>query len=268
MSISSHITELNNRLTRIERAAEEAPAGTFMRTKDVADAVGEASNAVMAALKSHGFTTLNNDRLREVEAMLLGYLLAGNPGVHDELAAAEGFADALDGPAAARVRTQLIRDREALAAVRGGRWIEGHRDDIEAGATWTPLSESYQAANELTIEIASTIEDLLDIGERMNNILSQNSVAAYYAHRIIEGREHIFLIRSRGEAIACGELEAAEGKLKSIAIRGRLDRPATMEAIEALEDYISAVNAGELDVAYEVGADGFVERNPVSAPGL
>jgi hypothetical protein len=266
MSIASHVAQLNDRLTKVERAAEQTPAGTFMRTKDVAAAVGDASNAVMAAFKAHGFTALNNDRLREVEAMVFGYLLAGNPGVHDELAAVEGFADAMDGPAGERVRAQLIRDREVLAAARDGRWIEGHRDVANTITAWTPLSERYQAANELTVSIASTLEDILDIGEQMNNALRQPGVAAYYAHRIAQGQEHIFSVRSQGEMVACGELDAVQGRLRTIAIHGRLDRRATNEASEALEDYVSAINGGELEIAYEIGTDGFAQRSLSTAP--
>lgn len=266
MSIASHVAQLNDRLTRVERAVEQAPAGTFKQTKDVATAIGDASNAVMAAFKAHGFTALNNDRLREVEAAIFGYLLAGNPSVHDELAAAEGFAEALDSPTGERVKAQLIRDREALAAARDGRWIEGHRDDVNAITAWTPLSDRYQAANELTVSIASTLEDLLDIGERMNNVLQQPSVAAYYAHRIALGHEHIFSVRRQGEMVACGELEANQGQLRAIAIRARLDRRPTTEAAEAINEYVTAINGGELEIAYDIGTDGFVEPSLSAVP--
>lgn len=267
MSIAPHATFLNDRLTKIERAAEQAPAGTFLRTKDVADAVSDASNAVMEALKDRGFTALNNDRLRELEAMIYGYLLAGNPGVRDELAAAEGLADALDGPAAERVLAQLTRDRDAAISARGSRWVEGHRDDVPTEA-WAPLSGPYQATNELTIVVASTVEDLLDIGQSMNCVLNVPTTAAYYAHRIAEGLEHIFLVRRGSEPVACGELEAKRGSLRLVAVRGRLDRVATKEAIEAIDEYVSAVNQEEIEVAYEIGTNSFVARSPTPTPGM
>lgn len=267
MSIAAHATFLNDRLTKIERAAEQAPAGTFMRTKDVAEAVSDASNAVMEALKDHGFAALNNDRLRELEAMIYGYLLAGNPGVRDELTVAEGFADALDGPAAERVLAQLTRDRDVAISARGAKWIEGHRDDVPA-ATWTPLSEPYRATNDLTVEVAATLDDLLDIGQSMNCVLNVPTTAAYYAHRVVEGLEHIFLIRNNGEPIACGELEAKRGSLRLIAVRGRLDRVATKEAIEAIHDYVSAVNTGEVELAYDLGTNSFISRSPAPCPGM
>lgn len=268
MSISPHVSGLNDTFTRIERAAEEAPEGTFEQTKRVAEAVGDASKAVMAALRDHDLVALNGDKLREVEAMIFGYLVAGNPLVADELAAAEGFAEALDGPAAQRVRDQLVRDRDALTAARGARqWVEGHRDDVEAITEWAPLSEApYRASNGLIVETASKLEDLLEIGDAMKNILGFPSCAAYYAHRIFEGREQIFRVRKGDEVLACGQLEVKRFSMRLIGIRGMRDRAPPGETIVAIDNYITAVNDGAVEIGWEFGEDGFVERRPDASP--
>jgi len=114
MTIASHLRHFNRRLEFIERCAEKAPEGTYQRAKDAAAAVADASHSIMDALRSRGFTALNDDRLRNLEAAIYGYLLEGNP---DEcgLITGEGFGEHVDGPAGARVLANTIRDRDALA---------------------------------------------------------------------------------------------------------------------------------------------------------
>lgn len=117
MTISAHLRKLNNRLSLIERCAEIAPDGTYQRAKDAAAAVADASNGILAAFRDHGFNTLNDDRLRNLEAAIYGYLLEGNP---DEcgLMTGEGFGEHVDGPAGEYIMANTIRDRNALARIR------------------------------------------------------------------------------------------------------------------------------------------------------
>src|SRR5262245_54532737 len=105
--------ELNRRLSNLERCADLAPEGTFARAKDAAEAIDEASNAIMAALRERGFHALNDDRLRDLEAAIYGYLLEGNPEEYG-LLTGEGFGEHVDGPAGERVMANTIRDRDFL----------------------------------------------------------------------------------------------------------------------------------------------------------
>ncbi len=135
MTISRHVEALNDRLTKVERVAEVAPERTFQVARQVAAAIGEASNAMRQALMDAGLVALNDDRLREVEATMFGYLMKGNPELGNEIAVAEGFADALDGPAGERVMAQMVRDRDFIDRMVGDRDpLDGAREtEAEAG---------------------------------------------------------------------------------------------------------------------------------------
>jgi hypothetical protein len=103
---------LNERWTKIERAIECAPEGTFEHTKAVAEIVTETANSLIKASAAAGLKVNNSDQLREVEAVVYGWIVdAQEPG---ELIAAEGFGEAMDGPAAARVLAGITRDRDFL----------------------------------------------------------------------------------------------------------------------------------------------------------
>jgi len=114
MIISAHLRGLNDRLTFIERCAEVAPARTYQRAKDAAGAINDASQGILDALRAHGFKALNDDRLRNLEAAIYGYLLEGNPDEYG-LMTGEGFGEHVDGPAGGRVMSDTIRDRDTLA---------------------------------------------------------------------------------------------------------------------------------------------------------
>jgi hypothetical protein len=109
MTIQHHVSKLNDRLTFLERCAVKAPEGTYERAKQGVDAIHDASQSIVEVLRHYGFKTLNDDRLRNLEAAIYGYLLEGNP---DEtgLIVGEGFGEHVDGPAGERVMAQAIRD--------------------------------------------------------------------------------------------------------------------------------------------------------------
>lgn len=119
MSISAHVRQFNDRLTLIERCAEKAPEGTYQRAKDAANAINDASQGILDALRAHGFKVRNDDRLRNLEAAIYGYLLEANP---DEsgLMTGEGFGQHIDGPAGDRILANTIRERDVLAKIRSG----------------------------------------------------------------------------------------------------------------------------------------------------
>jgi hypothetical protein len=111
--------ELSNRLSNLEACAEHAPEGTFKRAKAAAETIGAIATAILQEFRDQGFKAFGDDRLRDIEAALYGYLLESNPDEF-ELITAEGFGETMSGPAGGRVIRQTIRDRDALAALRGG----------------------------------------------------------------------------------------------------------------------------------------------------
>jgi hypothetical protein len=111
--------ELSNRLSNLEACAERAPEGTYEPAKAAAETIGAIATAILHEFRDQGFKAFDDDRLRDIEAALYGYLLECNPD-ESELITAEGFGEEISGPARARVIRQTIRDRDALAARRGG----------------------------------------------------------------------------------------------------------------------------------------------------
>lgn len=120
MSIPRTFQVLNTRLSNLEHAANEAPEGTYDRTKELAAALNDASQAVMDTLRRYGLEALNDDRLREMEAVIYGYMLVSNP---DETAfhVGEGFGEGLRGEQRERVMANCIRDRDFLRNMKGAR---------------------------------------------------------------------------------------------------------------------------------------------------
>lgn len=109
--------ELNSRLTYLERCAEIAPEGTYNRAKDAAQAINDASQGILDSLRRYGFKVHNDDRLRDLEAQIYGYLVTANPEEYG-LITAEGFGEHVDGPAGGRVLAQVTRDRDSLRVSR------------------------------------------------------------------------------------------------------------------------------------------------------
>lgn len=113
MTIASHVRELNDRLTRLERCAERAPEHTYDQAKAAAAAIGDASQGILDAFRRHGFKVHNNDRLRNLEAAIYGFMLEANPDACG-LITGEGFGEHIDGPAGERVMANAIRDRDVI----------------------------------------------------------------------------------------------------------------------------------------------------------
>lgn len=93
MTIRRHvpIAELNTRLSNLEAGLEQVPGDLFKASRDVGDLVGDVSNALLEGARSRGLLAPNDDRLREVEAMVYGYLASANP--MSELEVTEGIGE-------------------------------------------------------------------------------------------------------------------------------------------------------------------------------
>jgi hypothetical protein len=117
MTIRRHIdaSELNKRLGYVERCAETAPEGTYRDARELGALFDDISREVFSLARARGFLIHNDDRYREVEAVLYGWISAANP---DRFATAEGFGEHVDGPAGERIIAQAARDRDAFNAAR------------------------------------------------------------------------------------------------------------------------------------------------------
>lgn len=105
--------ELNQRLTNIQRCAEEAPEGTYEIAKNAAEAVDEAIEAVREIIRANGFKVNNTDPCRDLEAAIYGYLLVSNPD-NTSLITGEAFGEHVSGPNLGLVLANTIRDRDSF----------------------------------------------------------------------------------------------------------------------------------------------------------
>jgi hypothetical protein len=106
------IAALNTHFGNFEECIENAPAGTYEDEKLIRHLIGDCADRLMEGLKALGLDTPNCDQIREVEAVMYGYVRDANP---LNVAAAEGFGMAMDGPARERVIAGAIRDRDFLS---------------------------------------------------------------------------------------------------------------------------------------------------------
>lgn len=135
-----HNRELNNRLGYIERCADVAPQGMYEIARNASAVIDIVSNHLLTTMRAHGFNVLNDDRLRNIEVAVYGYLVEANPGM---LADAEGFGEHVDGPAGERVLANAKRDRDALQRSTVERFtIDGMTDcgDYDGGSNRAPYA--------------------------------------------------------------------------------------------------------------------------------
>lgn len=118
MTIASHVRELNDRLANLERCAEMAPEGTYEQAKVVSGIIADAANALIHSLRAENLKAPGDDRLRNIEAAIYGYILDSNPNAY-ELISAEGFGRHVDGPSGKRIIADAIRNRDSLRSVFG-----------------------------------------------------------------------------------------------------------------------------------------------------
>lgn len=100
-------------LERFKRCAEDAPEGMHTEAKELNSVIGEACDNLIKELRALGLKADTCDLIYEVEAKIYDYVKQSNPDA-TMFAVAEGFGAAMDGPAADRVRTQAVRDRDFL----------------------------------------------------------------------------------------------------------------------------------------------------------
>ena len=104
-------------LKKLKACADMAPAGTYEDAKALNEVIGDAVDNLMRELRALGLKADNCDRAFELEAAIYAYVKASNPG-GTIFTTAEGFGDAMSGPARERVIAQAARDRDFLAGLR------------------------------------------------------------------------------------------------------------------------------------------------------
>jgi hypothetical protein len=111
MSIRSHIDAqaLNHAWTAFEQCAEDAPEGAYEQAKAIAQVVGLCANHLIKELREIGLGANNGDGLREVEAVIYGYIKNSNPDAC-VFPTAEGFGEAMGGVARERVLAQAAHN--------------------------------------------------------------------------------------------------------------------------------------------------------------
>ncbi|TFI48897.1 hypothetical protein E4O93_05340 [Diaphorobacter sp. DS2] len=92
---------------------DDAPEGCHDAAKRIHTLLGDTCDRFMEEVRALGLKTDNCDLIYRVELALYDYLRASNP---DETVfdVAEGFGQAMAGPARERVLQQAVRDRDSL----------------------------------------------------------------------------------------------------------------------------------------------------------
>ena len=242
----------------------------------VANAELEVANGVVEAMFVRGDQSRTGwDRAREAEGLAVAeYLEAVNArriplkveivdGGFDNLPAASPWEEALR-----LSKSQAISPFMAL--VTGLPTVPEATINREARAIddlrWAVLTGRFVADNGWSVEPLGSRAALRDVGVQLENML-------FYAHGEIArlcaaGVAQFAAVRAPGgRVLACAELRAADGRLVTMACRGRHDSAAPAEADGALGDYVAAVNDGRLATTAAVGAFAFATEG-APEPGL
>jgi len=107
------------RYQKLLRCVEEAPDGTFTMASDLQSAVQSATCEMESHLREMDLDAgFHGDAIVDIEALIYAHIIRCNPKIADDIAAIEGFAEHVDGPARDRVKAGIIRDRDFLASLR------------------------------------------------------------------------------------------------------------------------------------------------------
>jgi len=116
MTIRSAINaqKLNNEWSNFKQCADEAPDGTYEACKDIAAVVDGAAKELFDKTKLLGLKANTCDGIREVEAVIYGFIKDSNPD-SPVFPTSEGFGEGLQGPARERILAQAASNRDFLA---------------------------------------------------------------------------------------------------------------------------------------------------------
>lgn len=106
---------LNERLGNMDNCAQYAPTRTFERAKTAHGIIGEALDDLIKRLAAEGFDVCNCDGVRQVEAVMYGWVVTSDP---ETFLVAEGFGSAMDTEAKDRVIANMKRDRDFIENMR------------------------------------------------------------------------------------------------------------------------------------------------------
>ena len=104
---------LNRQLSNLEDCARNAPEGTYDEAKAAAEAISEIADSIMHKLSEAGFKVAGDDRMREIEAVIYGYLRDCNPEAYG-LVTGEGFGEHVTGPRGAELIARAAANRDFL----------------------------------------------------------------------------------------------------------------------------------------------------------
>lgn len=107
------VRALNDALGHFERCADEAPRGTYEQAKRLVELIGETAQSLIGRLRECGLEANTCDGIREVEAVIYGYIKDSNPDA-TVFPTGEGFGESMGGPARDRVLAQTIEARDFL----------------------------------------------------------------------------------------------------------------------------------------------------------
>lgn len=139
------------------------------------------------------------------------------------------------------------------------------REDVPP-KEWVPLAEVFTAPNGIVVEVISSDAVLAEMGDFFGNALELAGFRGHVADRIVRGVEHVYRTMRDGTMLSCGELRVKGGKVVVDFDRALRNRRGTKETGEAVAAFADAVNRGDVALAWDVGEDGFILREPAATP--
>lgn len=103
-------------LLNFKDCAESAPEGCYDQAKQIHDLIGDACDELMRGLRAIGLKADACDAAFDLEAAIYAYVRKSNPD-NPVFPVAEGFGEAMSGPARERVLRQAVASREQLRAL-------------------------------------------------------------------------------------------------------------------------------------------------------
>jgi len=102
------------RFNAFAEGVDLAPPGTHVLASNVRTAIGDAADDFMRAVRALGLQADSCDLIHAVEVAMYDYVKASNL-ESNALVLAEGFGDAMSGPARDRVMAQALQDQAFIA---------------------------------------------------------------------------------------------------------------------------------------------------------
>jgi len=133
-------------------------------------------------------------------------------------------------------------------------------DDIE----YQPLAGPFKAPGGLTVDFPASLAELMALGRHFNNALEDARFARNYARG--DSSSQVYRVMLDDVPVSCGEIRARGDGIEMVWDRAHRNGPGTPATGQAVQAFVDAVNAGEVEIFHDVADGRFTPRPPAPAP--